>query len=363
MGHSAAYFDGQDSTRWPVEVTVEGRDLLIRKQAPPASDAGPSDTPGPPIRWSRGSYRQVHGTLEREHLRFERGLEALVTKDRQLLLLLGRRPLYYNQALLWTGGVTLLALVGGYVFGLPALAREVAQRMPISWEQKLGQQSLTQIAPVDQRCADPAANAALTRIADRLAAARPPLPYPVKITLAKDPQVNAFAIPGGYLIVNTGLLQRTQTPGELAGILAHEIEHVRHRHPTQGVVRALSKSALLSIAAGDFTSLLGMATTLSELRYQRGDETQADEDGMRRMAAAGIDPAGMIAAFHMLERVGIELPARARFLSSHPLTRDRIAGLEALSRTLPYAAGPAVYDGHWSVIASACEKPGDPAHK
>ncbi len=163
--------------------------------------------------------------------------------------------------------------------------------------------------------------------------------------VVKDPVINAFAVPGGFVAINSGLLLSTANENELAGVMAHETAHVTQRHIARGVVDQ-SKSGLVSAAAMLAAILLGatagrgspgamegavMATEGAaiqhQINYTRSQEFEADRIGVYTMAAAGFDPLGMPTFFETLNR-NSPSPDRIRqieFLIDHPVTADRVA--------------------------------------
>jgi predicted Zn-dependent protease len=246
-----------------------------------------------------------------------------------------------------------------YVWGIPVVAEVAAARVPIAWEEKLGQVVVDQLAPPAERCTDPQAQAAAEAIVARLAAARPS-PYHYKVAIARNEQINAFAAPGGYVVVFTGLLKKTKRPEELAGVLAHELQHVQRRHTTKALLRQASMQLLLSALTGDMGQVgqaLGIAGTVGTLGYQRADEAEADREGMRILQAARLDGQGMIEAFEMLRREA-DAPSHARlpgFLSTHPDTGDRIAALRRLVREAHGAPRPFAPAIDWEAATGGCD--------
>jgi predicted Zn-dependent protease len=163
--------------------------------------------------------------------------------------------------------------------------------------------------------------------------------------VVRDPTINAFAIPGGFIAANSGLLLSTTNESELAGVLAHETAHVTQRHIARMIVDQ-SHSGLLSTAAMLAAILLGAtagrgssgameggilaaesAGIQHQINYTRSQEFEADRIGVYTMASAGFDPLGMPSFFEMLNRNSAN-PDRIRaveFLIDHPVTADRIA--------------------------------------
>ena len=135
----------------------------------------------------------------------------------------------------------------------------------------------------------------LREIVDTLSASLPEQPYKFQIIVMDTPEVNAFAAPGGSIVVFRGLLEKVQTAEELAGILAHEMQHILHRHSTRMLLEHVSLGLLLGVIMGDANSAMKIgkegAGLLGALHYGRQFEEQADAEGMRLILAAGIDPA------------------------------------------------------------------------
>lgn len=146
--------------------------------------------------------------------------------------------------------------------------------------------------------------------------------------------VNAFATPGGYLYVYTGLLLAVEDEAELAGVLAHEAGHVVARHTAQQMVSALGLEVVAGLALGKDPAMLAqVAATLAAqgaLRaHSRADEAEADKLAVRYAAAAGYEPRGLASFFEKLARQGPGLPRALAWLSTHPAPPDRAADVEA----------------------------------
>ena len=155
-----------------------------------------------------------------------------------------------------------------------------------------------------------------------------------QVHVIDDPkQVNAFATPGGYLYVYTGLLMAADNEAELAGVWGHESGHVVARHSARQMVDTMGLETVLGIALGQNPNELAqLAATLAAkgalLSYSRQDETEADEFGARYAAQAGYDPRGLITFFQKLKAMEGQQPAFAKYLSDHPATEDRITHLQ-----------------------------------
>jgi predicted Zn-dependent protease len=162
---------------------------------------------------------------------------------------------------------------------------------------------------------------------------RPGVKWQVKVI--DDPKtVNAFATPGGFLYVYSGLLLAADDAAEVAGVMAHEAGHVAGRHSARQMVDAFGLQALAGLALGQNPGLAGqLASGIGAkgfmLANSRGDETEADEYGARYASAAGFDPRGLVTFFAKLQKGEGKGSQTLAFLSDHPATGDRIAHVEA----------------------------------
>jgi predicted Zn-dependent protease len=333
---------------------------------------------GSTLWWSFGEVRQTQGFYAGEPVRLERGrdiTEALVVADVAFLRALraigpgltghlhdpARRRARVRLTVLAALGAVALT-VALYLWGIPAAAGLAAARVPIAWEERLGDAVVAHLAPPARRCADAGRQRIIDDILRRLAPL-PPSGYALRVIVTREATVNAFAAPGGQIVVLRGLLERTESAEQLAGVLAHEAQHVLLRHTTRALLQHASTGLLVAAVAGDVSGLTAFgfesARTLGALSYSRVSEAEADREGFRMLAAAGIDPAGMIAFFESLERGGDPSRARnlTRYLSSHPLTGDRIRTLRALAAASSGTYARLLPDYDWRDIARICAGP------
>jgi predicted Zn-dependent protease len=151
-----------------------------------------------------------------------------------------------------------------------------------------------------------------------------------EVNVIDDPKtVNAFATPGGYLYVYSGLIAAADDEAQLAGVMAHETGHVVARHAARNMVTAYGIEAVTSLVAGDNPGLLrqvatGVASQGLLLKHSRGEETEADEYGARYASAAGYNPYGLVTFFQRLEAQEGSIPGALVFLSDHPATPERV---------------------------------------
>jgi predicted Zn-dependent protease len=214
--------------------------------------------------------------------------------------------------------VTLPLLV---IWGARGLAEAAAMRLPPAMDEKLGRPSWEALKLSGKSCRDPAAEHYVRGLLERLIAALGDTPFRFELMLVDTPEVNAFALPGGFIVVNSGLLAQARTGDEVAGVLAHELSHVTLRHSTKRIAGGLGVSAALALLLGSI-DLGAPAYTLSylaSLGYERDQEREADEHGQALLERAGISPLGMATFF---ERLSSSLSS-PELLSTHPDPGDR----------------------------------------
>jgi len=214
------------------------------------------------------------------------------------------------------GALTAAVVIIGYV--APAW---IAPHVPMSWERNVGGAMVGDFGSL--RCRDPRGQQALEALVERVAPGATRGPDAIKVAALDVRTFNAAALPGGYIIVFKPAITETDSDA-LAGIMAHEVAHVRRRHVTEALIRELGIGALIRLFAGNVGA---NAEQLVALSYTRANEAQADADAIQMLRRARISPRPIAALFR---RLGKEAPAfSAEFLESHPLTSKRAAKFEA----------------------------------
>jgi predicted Zn-dependent protease len=307
-----------------------------------------------------------------EQVRFERGedpVEALVLHDPGVLDAIRElapaeaagRFRGFRTRLDWRRVAALVAAVvafgtGLYLWGIPLLADRLAAKVPVSWEEELGRSARDQMLAVAGRCTDSLLLSTVERLVGQLAVATSS-PYTFRTVVSAGDQVNAFAAPGGYIVLNRGLIRRTARPEELAGVLAHEMQHVLRRHGTRAILRQVPTRLVLAALAGDAAGASQAAQalgTLGNLRYQRGDEEEADVLGIALLNDAGADATGMADFFATLERQAGDVPRGLGYLSTHPRTAERIERTRQLAAQAG-GARPLLPEVRWEVVRERCD--------
>ncbi|MCZ6497804.1 MAG: M48 family metalloprotease [Gammaproteobacteria bacterium] len=222
-----------------------------------------------------------------------------------------------------------------------------------SQEARLGRSIVAQLRNAGAVMDDPQLTEYIQSLGARLAGQASDGKQDFEFFIVDDSAINAFALPGGYIGVNSGLILASDSESELAGVLAHEVAHVTQRHIARSMYDS-QRSGMLSIAtmlaaillsaaadmSGDVTAGLitasQAATAQRQINYTRSNEREADRIGMDTLSSAGFDPTGMSSFFEKLSRrfgsASRQIPA---FLQTHPVTTERIADARDRVRQLP----------------------------
>lgn len=230
--------------------------------------------------------------------------------------------------LIFLGIVTVL--VTAYFLVVPWLSEKMASTISVSTEQELGNAVYDALDLSGQQ--DKEATAVLNEFFQEL---KVQTPYTIHITVVKSDVVNAFALPGGNIVVYSALLKELKTYPELAALLSHEFTHVNNKHSTKSIFRQLGSRVFLSLLFGKFGSvtsvMVDQADKFKTLKYSRGLEKEADLDGLSLLRERKIDPEGFIGLFRHLKD---SAPASAmpEFLGSHPDIDKRIVYIREASK-------------------------------
>jgi len=239
---------------------------------------------------------------------------------------------------------------------LPDMGSPADTALSKSDEAQLGRAIMAQIRLSGRVVEDPLVTEYINEVGSRIAAHANDGSQSFKFFVIDDPNINAFALPGGFIGVHTGLLEATRNEDELAGVLAHEVAHVTQRHIARAIhasqrqsimTTALMLGAILAgVVTGDANAaqagiVVAQGTAVQQqINFTRSNEYEADRIGIRAMDDAGFDPHGMASFFEVMSRqspadLDMRLP---EFLRTHPVTTQRIA--EARNRARGYPRRP-----------------------
>jgi beta-barrel assembly-enhancing protease len=252
----------------------------------------------------------------------------------------------------------LLAIVLALVLGAGVLvveARALALRaVPLEWEVAAGDAAWESHSASVTPVRDAELQAFIEETGRRLLATRAErAPYEFRFHVVRDDEVNAFAFPGGVVVVNTGLLTHAATPDEVAGVLAHELAHVLKRHSLEAALDQVGVLVALGLLVDSGASFLELQTALSllDLKFSRDHEREADALGLEMLHAAGLDPTAMSAFFERLAREGEAMPDALHLLATHPASQERADAIaERAKKLAPAVPRPLVTPECWAEL-------------
>lgn len=252
--------------------------------------------------------------------------------------------------LLAAGGASVLAAgllwwQGGNLVGA------LAGLIPLSTEQQLGRLALAQVRAQGGLASDGAAQQMVEEIGQRLTAGSR---YQYRWFVRQDDSVNAFAMPGGVIVVHTGLLRQAASPGELAGVLAHEVQHVEQRHSLRQLIASLGWGALVGVTIGDISAVAAMlAHQAGAMYFSRDMEEQADRLGLQALQRARIAPDGMLSFFDKLGKQEAGQAGMPGWIASHPQTAARAAQIRSLIDGSPCPPCVPLASPRWAAMKAA----------
>ncbi len=329
----AIYYDGRTSARNPVRVRAAGELLHIAGAALALDIPLTTARVDPPLPGMPRALRFGDGASL--HTDDEAAVDALFPSPGRVHALAQALESRWLYAL---GGVAVVIVFGAWciVYGLPLAAAIAARFVPQEAERSLGEHAL---ATIDRTLCRASASTPARReavLADfraLTAGIAGSDHYRVELRQCRGMGPNAFALPGGIVVVTDPLLRVLPDDAQVSAVLAHEIGHVEHRHALRGALQAAGAAALVSAVAGDAVSITSLATTLPTLLlqrgYSRGFEDEADTFAFAKLKQVGISPHAFAQALTALEnahpaaQTGRESPMD--YLSTHPATARRIA--------------------------------------
>lgn len=383
--YKGSYFDGKNAARHDVSVEVTSGAIKITTEN------------GSFVEWPFGSFTLTQGVYENDDLKFVKSSpskdtigEALIIRDKSfteyLLQFLPKKyksqfeiknkfkkMVYFIPAGTLLAGL-LLWLINFH--GLPLLSIVVAEKISVKYEQSIGREAFYEYNKYSRFCGkgikkdgkENELTKAMQSMVDVYSKKLVDNPYAFDVYIVKSNAVNAYALPGGHIVFYTGLIEKTESPEQMAGVLAHEMQHVIKKHSLRHIVRQnLVSFASTILFGGDLSGISNVAVMFSSLEYSRELETEADESGAKLMETSNIDINGMAEFFDILHKKkqskdekesddadsedGVNL---LQYLSTHPLSKDRTEYIKEMADSANYSPKPIYPDMDWNKVKMSC---------
>lgn len=260
--------------------------------------------------------------------------------------------------------LALAAVIAVYIFGVPLIAGRLVQLVPPGWEDGIGQTVAGQIeaslgGETGLPLCDPDPNSLANRAIARFAEAAMETTnsaFTPEIRVVRSDIPNAFALPGGRVYFFSALLNAARTPDEFAGVLAHELGHVVHRHGMEQLVSTAGTGLLVGFILGDMTGIsvaAGLGATLIDSRFSREAEREADRFAARVAQQLDFQPWALA---NLIGRVAGDsnFDRALALFNTHPLTDERLDALTRLGQERPSGLEKPFTDAEWQAIRTMC---------
>ncbi len=358
------YHDGRHARADRVQIVIGGSAIDILASDGTLLDRWPSDQ----VRLSAPA--DTHGPIRLQHtdnparlaIRDPRAYETLKLYCTNLGVGITTSRREWSTIGLWSAAAVAV-VVAIFLFVIPAGSAWFAVRIPPPLEVRLGKniaRQLTVILAATQArteseitCTSPGGDRVLADIASRLEQAAQ-THLPITVTVIDHPMINAFALPGGQILLFRGLIENADSAEEVVGVLAHEVGHVLHRHPTEIALKNTAGAGLVSILVGDFTGGAALAAATQLLLTSsntRDAERQADATAVQLLNDLGISAEPLASFFTKTDTDTESLDGILGYLSTHPADADRAATIRALNTS----AGPSMTDQQWQALQQICD--------
>ena len=251
---------------------------------------------------------------------------------------------------IWAAGTLVALLVAVWLSGFSP-AKAVANLLPGSARDMLGEQVVDSMTRDRATCTAPAGLAALDQLTAKLSVAAGTRQH-FKVVVVDWNVLNAFAAPGERIVLTRALIERAKSPDEVAGVLAHEMGHGIEMHPEAGIVRGIGLAAATDlIIGGAGGSLANIGVLLTQLSYSREAEREADAHALKILKTAKVSPHGLLDFFDRMAEIEKDGDGGPGVFRSHPQTQER---REVVAAAVGYSATPALAAKEWAALQSLC---------
>ena len=354
LARDIRYYDGKTATPHNVTLHATGSFIEILDQNETqiarwkVSDIKVIEKPTPPIPGKLGYAKQPHARIMMEDDKAWKYITSKIKSENKPMTLPTSVPALVALA------VIAVAVLAFSFLGLPRLMENAAYLIPDQTAKAIGKNITDSMISSYRVCNSPKGEAALQKLVNRISEnTSRDIKYNVRV-VDEASVPNAFAAPGGYIIIYKAVLDSASGPDDVAGVLAHEMSHVDLYHASKSLVRNVGFSAMLAMMLGD-ASVVKVAGMINQLHFSREDETEADEHAVKLLEQAKIDPNGLANFFESILRIqgDIDVAGLLGYLSTHPETKERIQNIKKIrKKRLNYT--PAITPNEWKDLQNIC---------
>lgn len=265
------------------------------------------------------------------------------------------------------GCLAVLAGIGVVLWGIPHLFRgtvhQIVENLPYEVDEQIGKavwEEMERTSSLGDEVTNEKVREAIQVMIDRLQPHGEILEAEYTFAVVRNDVPNAFALPGGYMVVFTGLIELSDSPEEVCGVIAHEMAHVTKRHGLRRVAHTVGIWAGVAILFGDASTLTSIALNLFTMAsvndYSQDQETEADIEGCEMMIAARIDPRGLALFFKKMKREVGDIPDALAWTSTHPQHDERVEAILAYEAEHGATVEYEPLDLDWDAVKAALDE-------
>jgi predicted Zn-dependent protease len=364
---SGVFYDGKTSKRWPVRIELENEGLALYE-----GETRLSHWPAAQIliveegETTRLAYDSEKNATQRLDITDKALAERLIFRLNLRQNTRKREKKTTKKVLLWSG-VALAATVLFLTFGMPLLARYLTPLVPVRMEAALGKsidgqlQSIFKRLGAEKKCVNPQGLAAFNKLIAQLEP-KAELRVPLTVSVVDSSIPNAFATSGGYSYIFKGLIDKAESPDQLAGVMAHEFGHLYHRHVIKNIIETSGVGFFLGQVFGDFTgsaAILYISREIISSKHSREAEQQSDSYGIQLMLKAKGDPRALATMLEAIDPSKKGETGMLEWLRSHPVTQTRAADIRKESGDVS-PRPPLLTGEEWLALKAICDKTIEP---
>lgn len=343
----AVFYDGQTPKAHAARVQVLNRDLVVRYDGAPAEIWLLDD-----VIILQRPRDGLEGIIGNWHKPDQQLLVDDIALFRQLINRIPKPTRRRDQLKI---PLAILSIMAAFVIAvtiiIPYFATSFAPLIPFEWEAKLGKNMYAQWMDGEQICSHPEGIAALHTLQTKL-----PFKHTIQLAVMRSDKANAFTLPGGYIVLLEGLIREAESPEEVAGILAHELGHVYHRHILERTLNTVGIGLMVDMFTGGGGTAIYATSAILQLSFSREQEAEADRYALTLLDQNHINPTRMADFFSRAAKTkeGKQWQEMLEFLSTHPAAQARMDDIRQWAAEQKTDYQPVLSLPEWDALKNIC---------